>query len=188
MLVRRLKNETVSLHRDVERAVRVMDDGFSAGDYRAYLAALYGFFEPLEQQLSRRAEWPDGFSLSPRLKAPLLAADLEVLGVAAAALPRCAALPAVETLSQALGALYVTEGATLGGRLVRNRLADRLPELDGATAYLACYGPRTDAMWRSLGETLEAAPDPDQAVAAACETFRCLRGWLEPTRGAHVAA
>lgn len=39
MLVRRLKAETLSLHRNVERAVRITDDGFSAAHSR-HLAAV----------------------------------------------------------------------------------------------------------------------------------------------------
>lgn len=188
MLVRRLKLETQSLHAEVEGLVRELAGDFSADDYRDWLARLYGFFEPLERQLATRRDWPEGFKLLARLKTPLLAVDLHVLAVKTAHLPRCDVLPRVDTLSRALGALYVTEGATLGGPLIERRLVERLPHVSDARAYLSSYSGRTGAKWRAMGDALDQAPQPDETVAAACDTFRCLTTWLAPERGARVSA
>ena len=183
MLVRRLKAETASLHRDVESVVRVLADDFSAGDYRAYLGALYGFIEPLERRLATRTDWPEGFDLIERLKTPLLAVDLHTLGVERDMLPRCANPPRVDTLSRALGALYVTEQSTLGGQLIERQLAVRLPEVALASAYVSSYGARTGSMWRAMAQVIEHAPSPDEAVEAACDTFRALTTWLTSKQG-----
>lgn len=178
MLIERLKTETQSLHRDIERAIDVLSADSTLGDYRDYLQALWGFQAPLERAL-QQLEWPAGFDLRRRLKAHLLASDLLELGVDADSLPRCTALPRVDTLSRALGCLYVTEGSTLGAQVIDRQLVKRLPEIQKAHAYLQGYEQRTGQMWRELGGALDAhVVDEAEAIDAARETFRTLMEWF----------
>lgn len=87
--------------------------------------------------------------------------------------------PGLASRAEALGALYVMEGATLGGRVIRRELAARGVSLDGLE-FLDPYGERAGERWRSFTVVLEAlgAADPEGvergAVAAFEFTGRCL--------------
>lgn len=119
-----------------------------------------------------------------RRKVPLLEADLDVLGVDRAALPglpRCPHVPAVHTTAEALGTLYVVEGSTLGGRVLRDRLRDA-PLPPGCFHFLSSYGPQTGRRWRSYRVVTLAwvGDDPvraDAVVAAARGVFAALVSW-----------
>lgn len=115
----------------------------------------------------------------PRRKLHLLEADLLRLGVSPgdlAALPLFLARP-YATAAEALGSMYVLEGATLGGQLIARRVAATL----GFTpAYHGSYGAEVGAMWRGFRQRLAAIP-PEQAdltVAAAATAFDEVREWL----------
>ena len=156
-------------------------------EYRALLIRLYGLYEPLEARLleaSHRHAIP--LDVVARRKAPLLERDLAVLGldpIARAAIPRCTALPAIDSAATALGCLYVLEGATLGGQLIARHLDRHLgigPDTGGA--FFTAYGERVGAMWRALGAALAAYPcsphDQEAMVGAARATFEAFEGWL----------
>jgi heme oxygenase len=155
--------------------------------YRAYLARLLGFYAPVEAALGARAWAPAGLDFEARRKVPLLVADLVSLGLAEgaqAALPRCAEIPGLPDLPEALGCAYVLEGATRGGRVL-SRLAGEALGVTRARgcAFLTGYGDAGDAMWQAFRRGVEAAvPDEGtgaRVLAAARETFALLQRWLE---------
>jgi len=107
-------------------------------------------------------------SYEARRKTPKLLAD-----VAPSDAVDCTDLPHLDDLASGLGCLYVLEGATLGGSILSNHVA------------LASYGPDLGAMWRSLGQCVDAFgerhPDGQLAmVGSARATFDKLGQWLSP--------
>ena len=64
-------------------------------------------------------------------------------------LPEVAGLPALADPGALWGTPYVTEGATLGGRVLRRRIEARLGPVPGR--FLDGHGDRTQPMWRELG-------------------------------------
>jgi heme oxygenase len=157
-------------------------------DYRMYLVRMYGFYSAVERALMA----------SPRLvavvadaalrnhKAALLAADLVALGVHRrdlAEVPRMAFAGAF-ALPEALGWTYVIESATLRGKQLARHLGRQLPEVQNASAYLACYGDDAPERWRQLGVALDsfehAERDADRVIAAARDGFLQLRAWVRP--------
>jgi heme oxygenase len=115
-----------------------------------------------------------------RRKADLLLADLAFLDARPAATPR---LPVVSGTASALGAFYVLEGATLGGRhlsSVVSRTLGLAPER--GAAYLASYGERVDEMWatfaRVVNERCATASTREAAVTAALLTFAAVEDCL----------
>jgi heme oxygenase len=123
MILALLKDQTRHLHDRVERTVDLPARLHSAELYTSLLSRFYGFYAPLEDRLAV----VDGLAAAglvfrERLKAPLLRDDLTALGLGEAdvrSLPRCPDVPAAADTGAALGCLYVLEGATLGGQVVR---------------------------------------------------------------------
>ena len=198
MLLHRLRHETRSLHDQLERHPRLAPlttDALSREAYGELLERLLGFYEPLEARLATQ-EAP--VALADRWKTPLLVRDLHALGRSPAALPRCAALPEVCSAEHVLGCLYVLEGATLGGAVIRRHLARNLgvtPEAGGA--FYASYGANVGPMWKAFCAGVEAyevgrwrpamrrqdraptdARAADAVVGAARATFVALDDWL----------
>lgn len=188
MILDSLRQRTRPHHERAERTLAIMDAGLERAAYRETLAALHGFYLPMEARLAAVPALP--LDLAPRRKAALLARDLRALGLgdaAIAALPRCPALPAPTSAGEALGCLYVLEGATLGGQVISRHLARTLGI--GATtgaAFFGSYGARVGPMWQAFRATLveHAARhgDDEAIVAAAGATFDAFTDWLERAR------
>lgn len=185
MILSHLKERTRPQHERVEQRLPLLRDDLSTEAYRDLLTRFHGFYAPLEARLCAVRGW-DGVGVDPagRLKTPLLRRDLVVLDVDADALPRCPALPDVDTLARALGAMYVLEGATLGGQLIRRHLARTLDlSPDRGCAFFASYGDRVGPMWKTFGAALSTWADAhpqeeDEIVDAAAQTFTRLDAWL----------
>ncbi|MBO1537559.1 biliverdin-producing heme oxygenase [Pseudomonas sp. OA65] len=186
-LIQALRTETAELHVALEKRLPFFSPKLDLDLYRRLMVAYYGFYQPLEQRLHRLALIPTGLDQSLRIKLPVLRADLTALGLDDAvieALPICQALPRIDSRAAALGVSYVLEGATLGGQILRRRVAEQLG-LDAASgaAFLNVYGELTGRRWkdflqylddRNLGEarTLE-------VTRAAKATFTHFEHWLD---------
>ena len=80
-----------------------------------------------------------------------------------------ASVPWVSNLAQAVGVMYVLEGATLGLGVVTRRLAPSHPALAGAGRYMAAYGSRTGSRWSEFQRmlaTVDRAEWPSACIAA----------------------
>jgi heme oxygenase len=175
----RLREATKQFHRDAEDAMDLPASIAGTADYLRLLRTLWPFYDALETRLDSIGglagalpDWP------ARHKARLLAADLATLGAEApqASVPTRAALAGVDDLAAAFGALYVVEGATLGGAAVGPSIRASLRGADDAFAFYGCYGSQVGQRWRDFITALarEAASNPaasSEIVAAARLTF-----------------
>ena len=191
-ILARLKAETQTHHDAVERSIGLALPGLTLDHYARVLARFLGFYRPLERRLLAVPGLADMLpDLPGRRKAHLLAADLAALG-RCDAVPDCPDLPALATATQALGCLYVLEGATLGGQLLRRHVGATLgltPE--AGCRFFAAYGDRVGEMWHSFREAVAGyvvTPEREaDAVGAAVATFATLDRWLTaPTTGRGV--
>jgi heme oxygenase len=180
-----LRQATRVVHDRLELALPLCDRNLTLPRYVRILEAFYTFYAPLEPHLAPALGLDSvALELSAREKAPLLAADLRVLGHAPAAvlaLPRCPSLPTVALPSQAMGTLYVLEGATLGGQIIARHLRSTLDlDVSNGAAFFAGYGERTREMWTRFANSVEDAAQLDLAAAirTAIETFETLEHWL----------
>ncbi len=159
-------------------------DSLDTGLYTRLLAAYYGFYQAIEDALTHSAWIPPGFDLHARLKTPALEQDLQALNINPGTLAQCPTLPAMNSQGSVLGVLYVLEGATLGGNVLRKRIAEHLGlDAHNGCAFLYVYGEATGRQWKSFLEFLSDVPldaqGCDEAVNAACSTFSCFERWLE---------
>lgn len=180
----RLREATRPVHEAIEREFDWARRVESIDGYRDLLARLYGFHAVWEPAAA--ALLADGAFFEPRRKAHLLAADLTFLGlqqsgIDALALPRSPCVP-MTTRADALGAMYVLEGSTLGGQLIARRVSAVLGLAPGrGCSYHCAYGPAVGTMWREFRTCLLAASSPtaDEAMARTAQsTFERLRSWL----------
>lgn len=179
----KLKRSTRAHHDRVEAHVRVLEPGFTPGDYQKLLARMLGFYRPIEARLRTLATWQElGLTPALRWKVPLLEQDLVQTGIgidALARLPICTDLPALDTVPSALGCMYVLEGATLGGAVIARYLAGTMGV---CSAFFGSYGSTTGAMWKEFGFALaeyEAnTGSADRIVDGVCDTFNKLDEWL----------
>jgi heme oxygenase len=179
-----LRAATWPSHQKLERRLDVKARFSTLDGYRRHLEQMWGFCAPLEARIEEHIGAALG-DFDSRRKIPLLRRDLLIAGAsppAIDALPR-AHPPRCEQTADALGCLYVIEGATLGGRtllpLVTRSLG--LSAAHGAE-FLASYGDRVEAMWRGFGSALDAwCADASRSVRArdaAVATFESLGEWL----------
>jgi len=77
--------------------------------------------------------------------------------------------PAIGTKAEALGALYVLEGSTLGGRKILQALRSQGVSTDGLH-FLDPYGKDAGVNWRRFLRVLERETAPSQTTMNECVT------------------
>jgi heme oxygenase (biliverdin-IX-beta and delta-forming) len=185
-VLRMLRAGTAAEHATVEQALDLLDPRLDRPRLVDVLGLLHGFWRAAEAGLDA---WATAFpgdaeavDWSRRRRASLFAADLAALGAPTpAARP---ALPRLRGTDEALGRLYVLEGATMGGTFIDRHLAG-LPGPAGVRLRaFSPYGERTGAMWhafrRVTRERVSAGGDATAVVASARDTFRALADWCAP--------
>ncbi|MFN3355900.1 MAG: biliverdin-producing heme oxygenase [Pseudomonas sp.] len=182
-----LRTGTALLHGGLERRLPFFSERLDAHWYQRLLQAYFGFYAPMEEALCDAELIPVGFDPAQRVKTPTLLRDLHALGLnddAINALPRSTQLPRLDTPAACLGVLYVLEGATLGGQVLRREMAQRLAlDADNGGGFLNVYGAETGRRWKDfldyLGSLPLDAPATQRAVDAARSTFSCFEQWLD---------
>jgi heme oxygenase len=184
-----LKQGTRAYHDALERKMAPLLNTLSIHTYTDLLQKLFGFYKPLEERIAALPAWHNlPVDLERRQKAPLLARDLLWLKVTQLQLSKltwCERLPEVKSITEALGCLYVLEGATLGGQIISRHLKKNLA-LDGdrGCAFFCSYGDEVGLMWEAFREALSShcakygRTEEEQLVKSASETFVSLDYWL----------
>jgi heme oxygenase len=181
-----LRTGTAAEHEAVERALDLLDPDLDRGRLVEVLSLLHGFWLAAEAGLDAwAATFPDdadAVDWSRRRRAPLFAADLAALGAEGPS--DGPELPALRGTDEALGRMYVLEGATMGGTFIDRHLGS-LPGLaDVRLRAFTPYGSETGAMWhvfrRVTRERVADGGDAAAVVASARVTFRVLAEWCRP--------
>jgi heme oxygenase len=172
----RLKRETADAHARVDA---IADPALS--NRRAYRQLLLGMRDAhraLEPELRRHADSlaRAGYDVARRSKLAWLDADLALLGDTSAEPSPSIAL---RDGSEAFGAVYVVEGATLGGQVIARRVMPALAlSPDAGCRYFSGYGAATRERWLetrdAIGAHVVSLESPDgisRMIAAAKETF-----------------
>ena len=184
-----LRAQTAPFHREIEIILGLPGAIGNRGQYLAWLVRFFGLYEPLERLLADFCDWNSlGLELRARNHSSCLVVDLLSLGTDPHGLPRAPreVLPELPSFAHALGALYVLEGATLGGRVILRDLEARM-----GTAILEAsqfFGGRGDAagpMWNSFRSAVDGfgrdRPELRANVVSGAErTFGSIKDWFAP--------
>ena len=179
-----LRRATADQHRRLDHGLRyVLSDRLSPDRYVKLLAAFFGFYVPLEDFF---AHWE---ATSPQLGLPiirrsaLLRRDLRAFGGTPEHMAMCAAVPTFSRSGEIAGAIYVVEGACLGGQVIARAVMQQLGvgRGDGA-AFFTGDGALTAARWKRVLAWLEARDrspgERGEMVDGACRTFGAFSQWL----------
>ena len=184
VLRRALREQTSAIHERLHH-----HDGFHAVqrgniDLKGYsdlLKRLYGFYlayEAAAQTAPERSDW---------LRRDL--ASLSSPDQAWQAIPLCDHMPMFDTPERRLGALYVVEGSTLGGRAMALRL-DPVCGVGVAEGrrFFQGRGGGTGEAWSGILKRLDEGDDDETThvavIEAALETFACFERWMAGWRTA----
>ncbi len=179
-----LRAATAVQHTSLEARLPLTHPSLDHRTYRRVIEAYYGFHAPLQWTIERFLG--SGKASVERQKIPALRKDLQALGLSAAqidALPLCDDLPVLKHQAHLLGIMYVMEGATLGGQVLRRIIAAKLAiHADNGGEFLDVYGRDTGRLWKAFLKQLADFDHPDanpHVVNAACATFACFTKWLD---------
>lgn len=172
-----LRCATKQRHEALERLL----DFDSLADRWRYERILAGFscFLGVWEPLVRTALGPKWDAwLTERSRLDFLERDIAILGVRPLAPPAgLAQALRLRSPEAAWGALYVVEGAALGGQLIARRLFERFGITgEHGGAFFAGWGAQTGSRWREFRERLEIEVGPGpagraQACTGAVGTF-----------------
>jgi heme oxygenase (biliverdin-IX-beta and delta-forming) len=177
-------------HERVEGLLPLASPELTLPQYVTLLQGLLSIYTDLEARIDTHLPALEQleFDWQGRRKLPLLQRDLTSLAQpvhGAASALRSGAIPRLSQLSQALGCLYVMEGATLGGKLISRNVEQVLGiRSDCGASFFNCYGPATGAKWQIFCAVLERSLGNDsarsEAAAAAVATFQLFVDRLAP--------
>jgi heme oxygenase len=194
-----LRAATAAAHEALHHlaAFAALADGrIDRAGYRVLLGRLLGFHAPIEAAIAAcLGEHAFDLDLSRLQRAKLLRDDLAALGATQATIDtlKLMPVPAFGAPAQAMGALYVLEGATLGGRRLALGLDPLLGRgtLPGRRFLLAGADPQRPA-WREVRAALDRCGADHVArqgmIAGANATFTAFGMWFAepPARAARA--
>jgi heme oxygenase (biliverdin-IX-beta and delta-forming) len=181
MLAENLKDYTRSVHSELEqRLLSHIQAVRNVQHYGSLLALMYGYYAALERQLEKFASsLPD---YDHRRKADSILEDLKTLNFSTESLCVCEDLPAIRSVASALGAMYVLEGSTLGGKIISKLLRKQVPAVSESIRFFEGYRERTGEMWQRfkthLSDSVE-RPHFAETQEAAHETFLKFKNWID---------
>lgn len=172
----------------------------SLEDYVGLMAALLSFYRALDGSLIRASNRYLGESEDYRYqpRAPMIKADAAAVSKALKLPPRpphhivhCE-MPVIENRSALAGAIYVVDGATLGGRLLNKSAAKLLgaEEVNGRSYWMWCE-THGASQWKAALALIDqfgsTQAERDDMAASALATFTALERHLAARASDHLA-
>lgn len=150
-----MKSATANLHVETEKLFFPAGHdfkSFTVDQYKTFMLSNFYFNQSLELALDKafNAELKAEFDFENRKKAGLALTDLKTLEVA---IDESVEIEMNFTsLANALGYMYVTEGSTLGGNVIKKSLLKNpnFADFEGFN-YLGCYGEAIREYWINFG-------------------------------------
>lgn len=179
-VMEQLRAATAQQHASLDHDSRIANKFTSHSGLALLLGRWYGFFATYEEKLAAVSPtWAN--LLHTRSKTPSLLTDLSTHGLDPSHQVLCDSLPPINNDAEMFGAMYVTEGSTLGGRYIARQLEQGLGLSNGrGYSFFLGYGERNGSMWHEFGSIVNevCAEAPEKAICAARQTFECIHRWL----------
>ena len=183
-LTDQLKNKTVEKHQRVEKSLLLLLKSMeSTADYLQILHIFYSYFGGLEQSIDPFINEQVVDDYHYRRKSSAIADDILSLHGSFPEKMGAGLLPEISNPWQALGAMYVMEGSTLGGTHIAAMIAKRIPYLSSHLRFFKGYGSETQTMWEKFKMNLNRySADPEKwpmVINAADETFEKMNHCIQ---------
>lgn len=181
-IVARLRAATGQAHQRLDERLDIIARLSDHSSRRTLVARFWGLHAGAEPALAPALGSVAGLDLVHRSRMAAFAADLAALDLDETALERCPVDAPAEP-GEALGFLYVLEGSSLGGKVIRRAMAARGRDLTGL-GFLDPYGARTGERWCDLLTVLrresegETAGSGDAIVRGGITGFARAEAWL----------
>jgi len=193
MITERLKAETPQLHRETEQVShgdKIMGGRLTPAEYTEIIEKNYIMHVLVEKALAAYAPLQaiENLDIAKRYKTESLVKDMSLLGQPLPTLPKITIM--INSLEEALGMMYVLEGATLGGSyilkaLLRTESMSPVKEYN----YYGVYGDMIGPYWKNFQQVLlthiTTKEQEDKTIAAAAQAFELFKnifsGNLEAT-------
>lgn len=184
MLIEKIRQQTRPNHEALEHAMSpfIMQVGH-VSEYARLLRFFYGYFKPVQDAIDKavdRQKLPD---YDERRKPEWILKDLQDLGERDhAPIPLYLEAPPVKNAAEAIGALYVLEGSSLGGKVICNTIAGNLGISDKkGLSFFYGYGPAAAGKWKDFMAVINSytgAEDEEHVVSKANEVFAGFHEWF----------
>jgi heme oxygenase (biliverdin-IX-beta and delta-forming) len=180
-----LKEVTLRAHTRLEKKlVTTIRNINKVDDYVRLLRLMYGYYKPLQDMLEPFIKENNIANHFTVRNVEDIRTDIQHLQPGADDdIPVCPDTPSVNTGASSLGALYVTEGSTLGGQIITKMISRQLnisPEK--GFSFFRSYGDETPVMWERFKSILNHPRDEAQKtemMKTAIETFSKFKDWIE---------
>ena len=151
-----VKALTSPAHQALEKyLVKIIRQISSVEDYKRLLMLFYGYYKPVESLIEAHLRNSSPVPVQIR-KSERLFSDISEIDGQEAIIPLATKLPALQNHTQALAALYVLEGSTLGGKYILQMVRKQIDLPDGtADAFLSGHGINTEVNWECFKDFLD---------------------------------
>lgn len=182
MVMELLKTETKEAHQQLEKLlIPYIKQANTTDDYITLLELFYGYMMPVEKLIDAHVITDKIPFYNNRRKVECLLNDLKYWGYSGMPL-FSDELPLISSHNQALGAMYVFEGSTLGGAIIKKILMANLhQQSNGGFSFYNGYGDATKLMWSTFTDALNnenfSGEEQNEIVEAANDTFIKFKNW-----------
>ncbi|MEO7531877.1 MAG: biliverdin-producing heme oxygenase [Sediminibacterium sp.] len=161
--------------------INLLGENVTLSDYKKYLCSLYGFVSGFETYIYPELDQLI-LNLEERKKTKYITNDLSHLGQKVTEIepmPESYFKSMYADPYAALGALYVLESSTLGGRLIQEHLHSKLKGgVVSKLNYFDARGEKAEPMWNSFRKIFctiaEASDKQENIIDGALRTLRLL--------------
>lgn len=186
MIANLLRTETADKHKELESLMfvnEIMNNSLSIVDYKKLLMVNYIIHQKLESKLADMLDevTAEKLQMSTRFKLSALTQDLKYWEIDYLTLPDLdfELFVPEKNNAEVLGALYVLEGATLGGNVIRKHILANVAFTthNEGLNYYGVYGEELGSKWKSFINVLNdsvAEADYERCINSANQTFNNL--------------
>lgn len=175
-----LREKTAKEHAKTEASPimsQMMGDNFSIDEYAEILKRFLIFYQAIEESIKNFLI--DNPIYQYRYKSPLLISDLKSLNRNLTKKDHHHVNLDIKDIEDFIGVLYVLEGSTLGGSLIRKTLVKHFGE-EGSINFFYPYGKEVKKYWDKTKAFIDEYGDnpkidKEAVYNAAISTFICIR-------------